>query len=489
MGRRRRDGTGSVLVWVAMAMAGAGAGVAATLATGNESVRAAGGFVGGVAGLAAGVSMDRARERRAVRAVALRERSQMLDPVISDGRDDRSVFGLLLATRAVTPFRGRTSDRKWLEKWCDNFSAHPVAIVSGPLGVGKTRLVTQFAAERPSSWAVGWLHSGCGGAALLAAVKACGDRALILVDDADERPDLISLLDNLAADRTGLLVRIILVTRAYDIRARIAVELEEQYRFMLDNAPEHFVGPFGSEDDHARWFDEAVRAYARARGTPPPDLPPYVWRERPGDASEPILTLQARALLAVLESEHARPLSGATIALPFVEVAAALFAHEQHRWNKAVAQSEWGVTDLTRAVQNRAVAALLGTSASGEDEAITALRVVPDLADAPAERLANITRWVAHLYPSDPPLPIRMRPDMLAEWFLVTQLTEVPELAHNLGNLGPAQAAALLELLARASDHMAEAGHLFAGLIAANPDDSRGRMAGAGTAAELLNSW
>ena len=49
--------------------------------------------------------------------------------------------------------------------------------------------------------------------------------------------------------------------------------------------------------------------------------------------------------------------------------------------------------------------------AAGEPEAVIALRAVPDLADASAERLACIARWAFHLYP---PGPVRIQPDMLA---------------------------------------------------------------------------
>jgi len=54
----------------------------------------------------------------------------------------------------------------------------------------------------------------------------------------------------------------------------------------------------------------------------------------------------------------------------------------------------------------------------------------------------------------------------MAEWFLVTQITETPELARGMANVGPAQKAALLVLLAHASDHMPDAADLFAEFIA-----------------------
>ena len=111
---------------------------------------------------------------------------------------------------------------------------------------------------------------------------------------------------------------------------------------------------------------------------------------------------------------------------PFEEIARALFAHEQARWRQVAAQPEWGLTDLTPAIQERAVAVLVISGAADESQAVAALRWVSDLADALTERLANIGRWAGHLYPREPPWPLRIQPDMLAEWFAVTQLTHIP---------------------------------------------------------------
>ena len=58
---------------------------------------------------------------------------------------------------------------------------------------------------------------------------------------------------------------------------------------------------------------------------------------------------------------------------------------------------------------------------------------------------------------------------MLAEWFLITQLASVPELASHLDDLAGHHVPALLTLLAHASDHMPAAVPLYARLIQADP--------------------
>ena len=157
-------------------LAGAGAGVAAALATSSSGlIRAVGGAAGAIAGLGAAAWVDAAQKHREATDAAARECSQVLDPVLSTPAHDQSPLGLLLPTRKdAAPFRGRAADLAWLQAWHDNPAAHPAALITGPAGVGKTRLVTQFAVTRPPPWTAGWLHPGRGASAL-AAVRACKD--------------------------------------------------------------------------------------------------------------------------------------------------------------------------------------------------------------------------------------------------------------------------------------------------------------------------
>ncbi len=129
-----------------------------------------------------------------------------------------------------------------------------------------------------------------------------------------------------------------------------------------------------------------------------------------------------------------------------------------------------GLTTLNDPVlQQRAIAALMLAGATEETEAMAALRAVPDLADATADKLGCIARWALHLYP---PGRGQIRPDMLAEWFLVTQLSTTPGLAAYLDKLTGQRIPELLFLLAHASDHTpAAAVPLYARLIRTNPVD------------------
>ena len=116
-----------------------------------------------------------------------------------------------------------------------------------------------------------------------------------------------------------------------------------------------------------------------------------------------------------------------------------------------------------------AIAALVLSSPGDQAQAVAALRRVPDQAHASAERLGNIARWAAGLYPADPTWPVWIKPDMLAEWFVVTQLSQIPALAPPPGELDFRQAAAMLMLLARADDDTPAVVGVFADLVSANP--------------------
>jgi tetratricopeptide (TPR) repeat protein len=299
-------------------------------------------------------------------------------------------------------------------------------------------------------------------------VHACGDPTLILIDDADTGSDTAVLLADLASRPPATQVRVLLITRTADALAPVADQLPDSARRIITpgNLPVLPIGAFGSADDHARWFGEAVRAYAIARHTPPPDLPTITATSGTRAPDEPILTIQAQALLTVLDTERRRLPYLDVHSLPFAQIAEALFAHEQRHWQQAAQHPGWGLADLTATVQRRAIAALMLSGAATESDAVVALRAVPDLADATAERLAGIARWAFHLYPAG---PVWVQPDMLAEWFLITQLTSAPELASRLTDLAGHHHTALLTLIAHASDHMSAAIPLYVRLIQADP--------------------
>ena len=363
---------------------------------------------------------------------------------------------MLLAGQCPVPFRGRSRELTRLAAWREGEPGRPVMMVAGPAGVGKSRLALEFASRLPAGWAAGWLHAGAG-AAVVEAVRGCGDPAVILVDDADGRSDLVPLLEALAERHDDPAVRVVLVTRsAGGLRAALAGQLEERHAWVVSGAAELDLGIEGSADDQVRWFGEAVAAFAAVLGKSPPVLPErFPANDR---AAEPFVMLQGQALLAVLDQGSGDPRD-----LPLDKLMAALMGHERRRWQAMAASWNWGSGRAPSAeVQGRAVAALALLGADTVAEAAEIVRRVPELRDAPAERLAAVVSWAAGLYPGGPGVAPRIRPDLVGEWFVVSEVAADPDLTRSLrAGMSDVQAARALAFLARAADRMKIADGLF----------------------------
>jgi hypothetical protein len=451
---------GGVVLAAAVALAGVGGSVAELGAPAWLA-----GTAGAVSARVAGVMADRGYAAREARAAARERRKLALDELrqpVPEGRGD--VLGLLQAGRSPMPFRGRTRELARLAAWRDDGSGRPLLILGGAGGIGKTRLAAEFGLRSPAGWAVGWLHASAGSTAV-DAVRACGEPALILVDDADSRQDLVSLLESLTARPAEPAVRVILLTRSPEaLRAALAHRMEERDTWVAAEAEILELEAAGGPDDWARWYGEAVTAFADALGHP--DIPaPQHFAQSPTGMPAPFVVMQAQALLAVLgagaEGRDPRYLS-------FAQVAGALMDHEQRWWRAMAARWDWGGSGPpTLAVQERCLTALVLIGANGVAQTTQVLRRVPELSDATAERVSAITSWVLALYPTGDSWGLRIRPDLIGDWFVVTRLAADPDLTRSLRvGLTDGQSARALALLARAADNSEEAGRLFSEFVA-----------------------
>ncbi|MEV4534426.1 tetratricopeptide repeat protein [Asanoa sp. NPDC049518] len=354
------------------------------------------------------------------RAAAVEARARVLAPLDRVEAAEGDVFGLLVAARRALPLQGRRGELDELLAWCEGDSPVSVLVVSGPAGVGKTRLGLELADELAPRWFTGSLVPGPA-EQTLPAIVACGDPALILVDDADTRVDLPAFLSTLSGHRGAPPVRVLLIARdGAGLLAGLRPLVPDTTR-SLTRGPILELGAYGGPGDRERWYVQAVGRFARDLKVLAP--PATLLAGRVGDDHETMLMIMARALLTALAAD-----AGSVRRLPVDDVIGELFTHEEAWWESAATPSTWGVSSLTSLTRQRCILALALRGAADEDAAVRVLRRIPDLSDAAEEKLRNVVRWVAHLYPDG----VRIKPDLFGDWFIADRLARQPDLAAKL---------------------------------------------------------
>jgi hypothetical protein len=185
-------------------LAAAGAVIGQSL--GDTPLGVLGAVVGATSGAFAPTVYDHLRQRAAAR-------KRVEDVAVLPGGSDGPA-SLLTAERGVVGFVGRVDELAALERWCIDAGAARVRLLTGPGGVGKTRLVLKLA-ERLEARGWGYLLVGDGreATALEDLREASEGSVLVVVDYAETRAGLAELLRSVVAD-DGRRVRLLLVARA-----------------------------------------------------------------------------------------------------------------------------------------------------------------------------------------------------------------------------------------------------------------------------------
>jgi Mrp family chromosome partitioning ATPase len=367
----------------------------------------------------------------------------------------------------LPPFAGRHDEMEILEKWCHptQDSGCPVGLITGPGGVGKTRLALELA-KRMEGKGWKWQLTGDGHEAE-AVTSATGlKRVLLIVDYAETRTGLPAMFTEIARVRAlegKTQLRVLLIARSKD---EWWDRLADSDGRALAEAVSHLELP-SELDPHVDPFEvmrEAARVFAVALKKPGP--PKHM--ALPADPRPPVLVLHAAALVQVLDGEQGRL---GPRAMDAEGILRALLGHERRLWTGHA--TRLGVAlDAKVLADVMAVLALLAPEDKASAHA--AVRRVPDLADADDERCGKVVRWANALYPGrNGPWLEPLRPDLVAERHVIDELgTDEVLRTACLTGLPHGQAVHALTVLARACALDDRAFELIDGYVRADPDSA-----------------
>ncbi|MEM6785773.1 MAG: tetratricopeptide repeat protein, partial [Bacteroidota bacterium] len=146
-----------------------------------------------------------------------------------DDEDGESIAALLNARAEVVRFTGRAHERSELRAFCDTTERFAAVFVSGPGGVGKTRLAMQGVEDADDSlWRAGFLRRNAPNDPLTASelrrglkqLDAAGRDLFLVIDYAEGRPDFVAEIVRMWTDTAQTprqKLRLVLLCRNRDV--------------------------------------------------------------------------------------------------------------------------------------------------------------------------------------------------------------------------------------------------------------------------------
>lgn len=251
-----------------------------------------GAVIGAVAGAFAPSLYDRMRERDAaqkswadsVEQVPLGSGARLLDP-----------------RRAVVDFVGRDDELSALVTWCEDDRAARLRLVTGPGGVGKTRLAIELAQRMNArGWSCERVADGKEGEVIGTLREVRRGRALLTVDYAETRTGIGQMLTALASDE-GTGVKVLLLARAAgDWWDQLGVAEPKVWDLAqaAKGAELALLPSVAADLSDADIIAKAVRSFARELSAREKTVEIYGG----GSGRRRILDLHAAALVAVLDA-------------------------------------------------------------------------------------------------------------------------------------------------------------------------------------------
>ncbi|MFT4217399.1 MAG: tetratricopeptide repeat protein [Micropruina sp.] len=326
----------------------------------------------------------------------------------------KSPSALLNVDRCVCEFRGRDAETKRLKEWCTSPDEPSFFVLTGASLVGKTRLTIHAAERLSGTWRTSRLQPGAGAGAV-GRILAVPGKHLVVVELGEARDGVIEFLDEVVT-RGSSRLRVILVARNYEWVLRRTGGVSELTAEVIKSGARLELRPQGTTGDLTRWATKASSAFAGLlRDHPARKTRPLKFAE-----GTPIGVVHAYALAHVLTTEMPAPEEAST------GVFTVLAEQEMRHWD-ALPQTPPG-SDLPR----RCVAAVWLLGARDRNSIHKALRQVPELHDASAERIRQVSDWLLGTYPGTGPHALALPLEALTHAVAVPPLIEDAALCYAL---------------------------------------------------------